>query len=478
MRIEAVGTRRPAPARKSGWARLTALDLMQGFVRREDPAWPGHFGGLAIVDAKELVDASGQLRLPEIRARLDRRLVRVPQLRRRLYVPGPLRGGPIWVDDQRFAIEHHAHEMPVESPGGDEQLLDAAVRLYGRQLDRSRPLWELWFLTGLSDGRLGVLLKLHHSVADGSAAVAVMGSLFDPEPDAPDPVSASWSPEPIPGGWALFADNLSSRIRTIGRGVALLAHPRRLLEVGGVLSLVARRSAGDQRAPRTSLNRAVRAGRRVRFLRLDLPAMKEVAHAHGGKVNDAVLGLWTGGLRQLLASRGELVAGLELVTSQAVSTRAATDGAIDNQVGNTVLRLPVWESDVERRLDVIVRATRKSKAGPRPAAIMGALAVLGASPIARHLALRQQAVNVKVSNVVGPPVPMYLLGARILDIVPIVQVFGNVGLALCAFSYAGVMRLVVTADATAFPDLDELMRGMERDWSVLTGTRIAEPVPA
>jgi diacylglycerol O-acyltransferase / wax synthase len=320
-----------------------------------------------------------------------------------------------------------------------------------------------------------VLLKLHHAVADGTAAVAIMGSLFDLAADVPDPPPSPWTPEPIPGGWSLLADNLSNKLRTVGRAAATLAHPLQLVSGARVFALVVRRSFGEKGAPRTSLNQLVRAGRRIRFLRLDLAAMKQTAHAHQGTVNDVVLDLWSGGLRQLLLSRKEPVAGLELTANEAVSTRSATDASIDNQVGTIPLPLPIWEADVQRRLDLIARRTRQTKAGQRPAAIKGVLVGLSATPIGRYLTLHQRAANVAVTNVIGPPVPIYVLGSRILEILPIVQVAGNIGLNLGAFSYAGQVSLVVTADASGFPDLDVLMTGMEREWHALIGTHIAEP---
>jgi diacylglycerol O-acyltransferase len=475
MSIETAAPKRQAEHAAARLGRLSTFDRM--YLSDERPAWPCHFGGLAVVEGGVLLDSSGRLRLDDIRDRLNRRLARVPALKRRLYYPGPLRGGPIWVDDARFAIDQHVRETAIHSPGGEAELLEAAARLYGGLLDRARPLWELWFMTGLSDGRVGVLLKLHHAVADGNAAVGVLGSLFDSEPDAADGGADPWTPKPIPGGWSLLADNLSGVIRTVIRRAGLLAHPMRIVGAARVFAMVTRRMVGQKGAPRTSLNQIVRAGRRVGFLGLDLAAMKEAAHAHEGTVNDVVLDLWSGGLRQLLASRGELVAGLELVTAQAVSTRSASDGAVDNQAGTVVMRLPTWEADVHGRLDLIVRTTRKAKASQRSAAIAGVLAGLSATPIARYFNLHQRAVNVIVTNVVGPPAPMYIMGAPILEILPIIQLVGNVGLTLCAFSYAGRVFLVVTADATGFPDLDVLMAGMERDWHALIASRIADPVP-
>lgn len=448
------------------------------FLRFESAAWPCHFAGLAVVESRALLDDSGQLRLGEISDRLHRRLARIPELRRRLYSPGILRGGPLWVDDDRFDIRHHVRQTTVGAPGDDAQLLEAAARLDERQLDRNRPLWELWFLTGLRDGCMGVLLKLHHCVADGAAAVAIMGSLFDLEPDATDPASAPWTLEPIPGARSLLADNLSGKVRTVRRGAAALAHPIRLAQAVRLFVMLTRDTLGSKTSPRTSLNRPVLARRRVRFLRVSRSAMKKAGHAHHGTVNDVVLGLWSGGLRELLETRGELVAGLELVAGQAVSLRSGPDRTVGNQVGTIMLPLPVWEPDANRRLDLIVQRAHKPGARQQSAAIMGVLAGLSALPIARSGSRRQRAVNVRVTNVVGPPVPAYIFGARIIEILPIVRLFGNVGLALCAFSYVGQVYLVVTADAARFPDLDLLIEGMERDWQALVGVPVAEPVPA
>jgi diacylglycerol O-acyltransferase len=457
--------------RTSRFARLTTLDRM--FLHLETPDWPGHFGSLAVVEGEALLDGSGQLPLGEIRERMDRRLAGVPQLRRRLHVPGLLGGKPLWVDHRRFDIRHHVLETAVESPGGDLQLLDAAARLFGQRLNRGRPLWELWFLTGVSDGRVGLLLKLHHSVADGMAAVAIMGSLLDLQPDAHDPVPGRWASEPVPSELSLVADNLSNKIRTLGR----VAHPLPLMRSARVRMRVGREALGGVRAPRTSLNQVVRSGRRIRSLRLDLGAMKEVAHAHQAKVNDVVLDLWSGGLRELMRHREEPTAGIELITNMPVSLRpASAAGTMGNDLGFAALPLPVWEPDVQRRLDLVVRITSKVKSERQSAAIAGFLAAASAMPMARQFAAHQHSVNVRVSNVIGPPVPMYVLSARILDILPITRLFGNVGLTLCAFSYSGQISLVVTADASAFPDLDVLMAGMEREWQALVGPHRAEAI--
>lgn len=467
---------RAEAARPARYRRLSSLDLM--FLRFESPDWPSHFAGLAVVDGQALLDETGQLRLSELVDRTSRRLAGVPELRRRLHVPGFPNGGPLWVDDDRFDIRNHVHQAAAQPPGGEAELLDLAARLDERQLDRARPLWELWFLTGLRDGRVGVLLKLHHAVADGLAAVAMMGSMFDVESAGEDPDPAPWIPEPVPGRRSLFFDNLATKARTVMQAVAVLAHPRRLAQMLRVVSDVVRQTFGGPAGPPTSLNRPVLAGRRVRFLQLDHAAAKRAARAHHGTVNDVVLDLWTGGLRALLEARGELVPGLELIGSQAVSLRTRADRSIGNQVGAIMLPLPVCEPDPQVRLGTMVRTSHQRDVRALSGLTMRVLAGLSALPIARSGSRRQRAVNVRVTTIYGPRRPATILGARVLQILPIVRLFGNVGLALCAFSYVGQVCLVVTADAARVPDLDRLMDGMAADWRALVDAPVAGALPA
>jgi hypothetical protein len=222
--------------------------------------------------------------------------------------------------------------------------------------------------------------------------------------------------------------------------------------------------------PGSSLNEVVQQGRLVRYVRVDLAAMKQAAHARRGKVNDVVLTLWTGGLRHLLEGRGETVAGVELVTGMATTLRSSTGAGdtIDNRVGTMVLKLPVAEAEPAARLVAIVDRTTQAKSNWSPAATMGYLAAIAGTPIGRSFVSNQKASNTIVTNVMGPPVPVYFSGARILEILPIIELVGNIGLTLCAFSYCGEMYLVVTADEQAFPDLDLLMEGMEQDWLMLS----------
>lgn len=457
--------------------RLSALDRM--FLHQETRAWPAHVGGLALLEGGALVDESRQLRLDHVRGRIRCRLTQVPQLRRRLLVPPLLGGAALWVDDARFDIGNHVFGRAVTPPGSETDFLQAAAEIYAEPLDRRRPLWELWFLTGLGDGRVGVLLKLHHSIADGLAVLAIIASLVDFQPDARDPAEERWQPAPMPGTWSLVADNLTCKVQGIGRAAASLVHPKQLMSTARLNLRMTRDAFARTAAPNTSLNAVVGTGRRVRFLSLDLAAVKDLAHTHEGKVNDVVLELWTAGLRHLLQSRNESVTGIDLIATMTVSLRspqgAQTEG---NQLGFVQLPLPVWESDASKRLDLIIGSTRQAKGQQQAAAMASVLATLSTVPIVSYLSSHQRTVNVKVSNVVGSPAPVYLLGCRITDMLPIMRLLGNVGLALCALSYNGQIFLAVTADAAGFPDIETLMEGMRLDWNCLVGEHINIPSAA
>lgn len=451
-------------------ARLTYSDLM--YLRLETSASPMHIGALVVLEAAPLLDTDGRLSLDEIRRRIELRLPRVPALRRRVLEPGLFQGRPLWVDDAAFDIASHVRETALGSPAGDAELLEVTERLTGVLLDRGRPLWELWFVTGLNGDRVGLVVKLHHVIADGRAAVALMDSLFDVTPGAPDPDSSEWAPAPAPGRCALFFDNLSAGISAMRRAARRAAHPLHAAASAWAIGRVLLRGARGAGAPRSSINRPVMPHRRVGFARFDLAALKETAHASGGKVNDVVLDLAAGALRDLLLGRGEQVDGVELIASIPVSLRHGERAQdLGNAIGAVAVPLPVGEMDARRRLESIVAESRRAKEQQQPERMEAFAARIAATPIAQRFISRQRLINTEVTNVCGPPVPVYVLGSRILDLVPVVSPVGNVTISFCAFSYAGCLYLVVTADATATPDVERLIIGAQNEWNELSAPR-------
>jgi diacylglycerol O-acyltransferase len=450
------------PAMRSRYRRLTMVDRTNLAI--EAPETPMHIGALAVAEAGGLLDESGQLRLSEVRRRIGLRLSRTPELRRRVCDPGLFRGAPLWVDDPDFAIERHVRMLAVPPPGEEVQLLEAAASLLRAPLDRSRPLWELWFLTGLAEGQIGVLLKLHHAVADGLAAVALMSSLFDLEPDIADPPPIQWAPSPRPSDAQLFLDAMGARLSTIA---ATLRHPAHAATIVLEVSREALATARGPRAPRTSLNRPTQAGRLYRTVRFDLAALRVVAHAREAKVNDVVLTIVVGGLRDLLVQRGEQVDGVNLQATVPVGLRSSGDAReLGNAAGAIFVPLPLGERDELRRLDLVAAATRAAKAAQHPTYAPSFIARLAASGLARPLIARQRLVNIFVTNVPGPPVPIYVLGSPIVDVMPISPLSGNVTVTFGAFSYCGRLVVVVVADA-GWDDLDVLVSGLRRAWTEL-----------
>jgi hypothetical protein len=186
--------------------RLSAADLMS--VWPEDKGWPQDIGALAILDGDRLLDADGRVRIDALREHVERRLHRVPRFRQLLCVPGFGLGWPLWVDDRSFDIAMHVGVFPVPPPGDDAAVLRACETLRRNPLPRSRPLWEMWFLPGLPDGRVGLLMRMSHAIADGIAGVATLGAFVDPESEPPETAARQWTPAPAPTRMDLLVDNL------------------------------------------------------------------------------------------------------------------------------------------------------------------------------------------------------------------------------------------------------------------------------
>jgi len=314
-----------------------------------------------------------------------------------------------------------------------------------------------------------MLFKIHHAIADGLAAVALIASLLDLEPDALDPAPTGWNPAPAPSAVRLIADNLRGRLTSLA---SLLIRVVPLLRtVAADLVEWKRMFSLRNSAPRTSLNALVGPTRHARVVHLDLETARMTAHRHQAKINDLVLAVVAGGVRELLIARREPVGGLELAAAVPATLRSAQAAReLGNAAGGIVVRLPVGEPDSARRLVLISASTRNAKAEQSTASVRALMDWIGAAGLSRWFVERQRMINLIVTNVPGPPMPLYVLGARIEDVMPIVGTAGNVALVFAALSYCGRLNLVVNADAGACPDIDVLATGMERTWEELTAT--------
>jgi len=439
--------------------RLTASDLFM--LLWDDYGWPNEIGGLAILDGTNLLDHDGRVRIEAVRRRLEPRLHLVPRFRQLLYRPRLGLGWPLWVDAPCFDLADHVRVHPLAAPGDHAQLLQACQELARRRLDPGRPLWELWLLPGLPQRRVGAFIRVHHVVADGPAGVATFGALLDLTADAPTPVPSPWTPTPIPTASELLRDNLRRRRQQLGRGWSGLAHPGRTLRRARAAWPAWREVFTEQPAPQTSLNHPVGADRRLAILGGRLDRTKQIAHAHHAKVNDVVLAAVAGGLRQLLAGRGEDVQGLVLRAMVPISLHQEQPGqARGNQPGWMMVPLPLGEPDPVRRLALIAAETAARRHKARPPAGSGIFRfVAGQRAWYRHFP-RQRSVNLVVTNVPGPPVPLYLAGARLLELFPVVPVMGNLTLVVAVLSYAGQLNLTAVADRDGCPDLEVFVSGV------------------
>jgi WS/DGAT/MGAT family acyltransferase len=447
--------------------RLTASDLFM--LLWDDYGWPNQIGGLAILDGTSLLDPDGHLRIEAVRRQLEPRLHLVPRFRQLLSRPRLGLGWPLWVDAPAFDLADHLRVHPLGAPADQAQLLQACQQLARRRLDPARPLWELWLLLGLPQRRVGAFLKLHHVLADGPAGVAAFGALLDLAADAPTPAAPPWTPAPIPTTRALLDDNLRRRRRELARGWSGLAHPGRTLQQARAAWPAWREVFTEQRAPRTSLNHPVGADRRLAIIGGRLDLAKQVAHLHQAKVNDVVLAAVAGGLRQLLAGRGEDIQGLVLRAMVPISLHQEQPGqAQGNQSGWMMLPLPLGEPDPVRRLGLIAAETAARSHQARPEAGSGIFRFLAAQRAWYRHFPRQRSVNVVVTNVPGPLTPLYLAGARLLELFPVVPVMGNLTMVVAVLSYAGQLNLTAVADPDVCPDLDVFTQGVRSALEDLT----------
>jgi diacylglycerol O-acyltransferase / wax synthase len=440
--------------------RLSASDLF--ILSWDDFGWSGDIGALAILDGTRLLDPDGRIQIEDVRQQLEPRLHLVPRFRQRLYRPRRGLGWPLWIDAPAFDLADHVRVHPLAPPGDHAQLLQACAELARRRLDPARPLWELWLLPGLPQGRVGLFLKLHHAFADGMSGVAAFGALLDLDADAPTPVAPPWTPTPTPTPGELLHDNLRRRAQGLNQAGSSLTHPASTLRQARHTWPAWREFFAEQRAPRTSLNRPIGADRRLAVVGSRLELIKQIAHTHHAKVNDVVLAAVAGGLRELLASRGEPVDRLVLRALVPISLHHEQPGQTrGNQDGSIMVPLPLAQpADPVRRLRQIAAETAERKHKAHPQVGSGILRFVAVQRAFLRRFTHQRLTNLPVTNVPGPPVPLYLAGAQLLELFPVVSLMGNFTLAVAVLSYAGQLNLTAVADQDTCPDVEVFAQGV------------------
>jgi WS/DGAT/MGAT family acyltransferase len=453
--------------------RLTSTDA--SFLHQEGDASHMHIGAVLVFDGPppEFADY-----LDHVRSRLHL----VPRYRHKLAHPPLESGRPVWVDDASFNLEYHVRHAALPPPGTEEQLLRLAGRIASQQLDRAKPLWECWLVEGLApaepegEERFALIFKTHHALVDGVSGVDLATVLLDLEPDPQPPATAElapWQPRPEPSPVELLLSGVRGALTATGEMMAraLVAGARpastldRLREVAeGVGELV---WAGLNPAPETPLNVPIGPHRRFAVVRQQLDDYKEVKNAFGGTVNDVVLTVVSGALAEWLHSRGVRTEGLEMRALVPVSVRTQ---AQRHQLGNqlTAMRgpLPVYIPDPVARLRAVSSAMdglkeSKQAVGASTLAAVNSLAPPTILAQASRLQFSTRLFNLLVTNVPGPQLPLYVLGRRLRDLLPVAFLPSDHALAVAIMSYDGGIDYGLLGDYDALPDIDLIAEGID-----------------
>ncbi len=405
------------------------------------------------------------------------KLAVVPRYRQVVrFVPLQL-GPPVWADDPHFRLEYHVRHTALPPPGGDAELRDLMGRLMSQELDRHRPLWEAWMVEALANDRWALIMKIHHSMADGVSGNDLFTVILDRERDTPRTPAGVWRPAPEPSGIHLAADALWRLALIPGEALGALRHatgtPRaalsRLRDVTEGMVSYARRVPPTERS---SLVGSIGPHRRWTWASAALDDVKAIRRTFGGTVNDVIVAAVTGGLRELLLSRGEPTDGLVVRTLVPVSVRREGErDTYNNRVSAMFADLPVAIDDAVERLATVREQMAMLKASHQAAAGEGVTALGGFAPSAAlalaeratmHILRRvpQHTVNTVITNVPGPQFPLYLAGREMLEYVPFVPITYGMRVGVAIVSYNRKLAFGVTGDYDTVPDIDVLASGI------------------
>jgi WS/DGAT/MGAT family acyltransferase len=455
--------------------RLSLLDA--SFLYLEEPTTPMHVGSMAVFEPP----AEG-FDYEQLVALVSARIAYVPRYRQRVRaVPGRL-ANPVWVDDQDFDVTYHVRRSALPRPGTDEQLLELVARVQSRQLDRSRPLWEVYLVEGLADGRFAIVTKSHQALVDGVNAVDIAQVILDDSPDVPDVPTDTWKPAQEPSDLELVAGALADVVRSPGdvadslRGglVDVRATAGRVLGQLGHLASAAARTAARP-APTSPLNAEIGEQRRYAVAATSLADHRAVRTRHSRRgseltINDVVLATVAGALRTWLLTRGEPVVPATVVRALVPVSVHGDEGVgpasahrTGNHVAAFVVDLPVGEPNPAVRLHQIAYSMRAHAEAGHAVGAQALVGIAGFAPPTLHSlgarvasAVSRRLFNLVVTNVPGPQHPLYAGGARMLASYPVMPLAKGQAVSIGLTSYDGGAYYGVNGDRDAMPDVDVL----------------------
>lgn len=453
----------------TSYERLGVQDRI--FLEMEDHDAHMHVTGCLIFDGAPLRAPDGGIDFERIYDYVGSRLHRIPRYRQRVQT-APARGDPIWVDDPRFNLRYHLRHSHLPLPGDERQLKRLIGRIVSQILDRGKPLWEMWIVDGLEDGRFAAITKVHHCMADGVGSLELMANLLSPEPSESFEPGPLWMPRPAPERRQLLRDTLNRRIEApfeIGRELMRAARtPRRSLEQLSetTRALLEARTFMSEPASETPVNQPLGPHRRFDWLAMDLTAVKEVKNRVGGTVNDVALASMTGGFSRFLELRGvtpKQQGALDFRCACPVNMRTESqNGELGNRVSNVIVKLPLAERDPLRRLEAVRATMAEAKASGQLLA-MGAIERIGelTDPSLLTFFAREnidkRSSNFIFTNVPGPQTRWHLLQAPLEELYPVAPCLPMHGVAVALMSYCGQIYWGFNSDWDQLPDLHELV---------------------
>lgn len=465
------------------YERLSAQD--NDFLLWESPNLPMHGAGILVFDAGPLATPEGGIAFEKILRATEAVLHRVPRYRQKLaWIPGEERAA--WVDDAHFKIGYHMRHISLPRPGTEAQLKRLVALIMERPLDRARPLWETWVVEGLEGSRFALIAKTHHCMVDGSGGMGLAQELFSISPDLALREPPRFVPRPPPSALELRRD---SWLRRAGAPLRLLSEARGLIRewepAGEELRTRLRALAALARyklepASETPLNGPVGPHRVFDWLELPFDDLKAIRRCQDCSINDVVLAIVTGAVRDFLVRRQLRPERLEFRVSAPVNVRPKTKSEqLGNFVSSWIVRLPLERSDPLRQLQAIRDTTRELKSGHQAEGVRFVNALHEWIPIDLQKA-STGAQNLLVTNVPGPPMPLYLLGAKMVSMFAQAPLIENVGLAVSAVTYAGKIGFGFNADLDRVPDLPAFVACLEASFARLmaaSGARQAAALP-